>query len=38
MVRVCVCVSVCVDNGCEGVRMKMKFGEPTIRNEMLIDN
>jgi len=31
---------VCVDNGYgyEGVRMKMRFGEPTIRNEILIHN
>ena len=39
-VCVCVCVCVCVriDNGFEGVRVKMKFGEPTIRNEILIDD
>ena len=42
-VRVCVCVCVCVftrarvDNGSEGVRVKMKIGDPTIRNEILID-
>ena len=37
-VCVCVCVCACVDNGSEGVRVKTKFGEPTIRNEILIDD